>query len=86
VGAASVDYLRIVGHLVYGYFWSRMAHVALGKIAEANEAGTAVDPFYTAKLQTARFYFQKLMPEVDSCFARIKTGASSVMAMEEALF
>ena len=86
VGAASVDYLRIVGHLVYGYFWSRMAHIALGKIAEANEAGTAVDPFYTAKLQTARFYFQKLMPEVDSCFARIKNGAGSVMAMEEALF
>ncbi len=86
VGAASVDYLRVVGHLVYGYFWARMAHVSLTAIAKANEAGTAVDPFYTAKLHTARFYFQKLMPEVDSCMARIKTGSASIMAMDEALF
>jgi hypothetical protein len=39
-----------------------------------------------AKLHTARFYFQKLLPEVDSCITRIKTGSSSVMAMPEDLF
>ena len=86
VGAASVDYLRVVGHLVYGYFWARMAKVALNKIALAKQNDETPDPFYTAKLHTARFYFQKLMPEVDSCMARIKTGGSSVMAMDEALF
>jgi Acetyl-CoA dehydrogenase C-terminal like len=86
VGAASVDYLRVVGHLVYGYFWARMAKVALNKIALAKQNDQEPDPFYTAKLHTARFYFQKLMPEVESCMARIKTGATSVMAMDEALF
>src|SRR4029453_7123706 len=30
-GAAAVDYLRIVGHLVYAYFWAKMASVALAK-------------------------------------------------------
>ena len=52
VGAAAVDYLRVAGHLVFGYFWARMAQVALREIAAGN-----TDPFYQAKLQTARFYF-----------------------------
>jgi alkylation response protein AidB-like acyl-CoA dehydrogenase len=35
VGAAAVDYLRVAGHLVFGYFWARMAQVALREIAPA---------------------------------------------------
>jgi hypothetical protein len=57
VGAAAVDYLRVAGHLVFGYFWARMAQVALREIA----AGST-DPFYTGKLQTARFYFAACSP------------------------
>jgi alkylation response protein AidB-like acyl-CoA dehydrogenase len=86
IGAASVDYLRVVGHLVYGYLWARMAKVALNKIALAKQNNVAPDAFYVAKLHTARFYFQKLLPEVDSCMARIKNGAGSVMAMDADLF
>ena len=86
IGAASVDYLRILGHLVYGYFWARMAKVALQQIKTAQQNNTETDTFYVAKLHTARFYFQKLMPEVDSCIARIKAGGSSVMAMPDSLF
>ena len=41
VGAAAVDYLRVAGHLVFGYFWARMAQVALREIAAGN-----TDPFY----------------------------------------
>ncbi|MEO9102103.1 MAG: acyl-CoA dehydrogenase family protein, partial [Burkholderiaceae bacterium] len=33
VGAAASDYLRIAGHLAFGYFWARMAQVALREIA-----------------------------------------------------
>ncbi|MEG1735546.1 MAG: acyl-CoA dehydrogenase C-terminal domain-containing protein, partial [Comamonas sp.] len=58
VGAASVDYLRVAGHLVFGYLFARMAQVALREIASGN-----TDAFYLAKLQTARFYFAKLFPE-----------------------
>jgi alkylation response protein AidB-like acyl-CoA dehydrogenase len=58
VGAAAVDYLRVAGHLVFGYFFARMAQVALREMAAGN-----TDPFYQAKLQTARFYFAKLFPE-----------------------
>jgi acyl-CoA dehydrogenase len=82
-GAAAVDYLRIVGHLVYSYFWARMARVALTRI-EAD--GDKVEPFYTSKLATARFYFDKLQPETASLIRSARSGAGSLMALPAELF
>jgi len=79
VGAAAVDYLRICGHLVFAYFWARMAKVALAKV----DGG---DPFYKAKLVTARFYFAKLLPETAMLIRTARAGAKPMMDMEEALF
>jgi alkylation response protein AidB-like acyl-CoA dehydrogenase len=79
VGAAAVDYLRICGHLVFAYFWARMAKLALAK----KDGG---DPFYTAKLHTARFYFAKLLPETAGLIRSARAGVAPLMAMEEALF
>jgi alkylation response protein AidB-like acyl-CoA dehydrogenase len=77
VGAAAVDYLRVAGHLVFGYFWARMAQVALREIAAGN-----TDPFYQAKLQTARFYFAKLFPETASLMLTARAGARVLMDTE----
>ena len=79
VGAAAVDYLRVVSHLVFAYLWARMAKVAL-----ANAAGG--DPFYVAKLATARFYFAKLLPETASLIRSARAGSASLMALDAALF
>jgi alkylation response protein AidB-like acyl-CoA dehydrogenase len=79
VGAAAVDYLRVCGHLVFAYFWARMAKVALDK----KDSG---DPFYTAKLHTARFYFAKLLPETAGLIRSARSGSKSLMDMDEALF
>ena len=79
VGAAAVDYLRVVGHLCFAYFWARMAKVALSKQG-------AGDPFYTAKLHTARFYFAKLLPETAMLIRTARAGVAPLMAMDEALF
>ncbi len=79
VGAAAVDYLRVCGHLVFAYFWARMAKVALAKL----EGG---DPFYQAKLTTARFYFAKLLPETAMLIRTARAGSASLMEMDEALF
>jgi alkylation response protein AidB-like acyl-CoA dehydrogenase len=79
VGGAAVDYLRICGHLVFAYFWARMAKVALAK----QDSG---DPFYTAKLHTARFYFAKLLPETAGLIRSARAGVAPLMAMDEALF
>jgi alkylation response protein AidB-like acyl-CoA dehydrogenase len=83
VGAAAVDYLRVCGHLVFAYFWARMAKVALRRLADPSTAG---DPFYKAKLGTARFYFAKLLPETASLIRTARAGAAPMMDMEEALF
>ena len=78
VGAAAVDYLRLVGHLVYAYFWARMAQVALPK-AEA-------DPFYKAKVATARFYFARLLPETEMLAKRIRAGSKVLLSLEAEAF
>jgi len=85
VGAAAVDYLRVVGHLVMGYFWARMARVALARIAQAEEEAQRPDPFYLGKLQTARFYFARLMPETSSLMRRIRAGSEVLMDTDAAL-
>ncbi len=80
VGAAAVDYLRVAGHLVFGYFFARMASVALKQIAAGN-----TDPFYPAKLQTARFYFAKLFPETATLMRTARAGAKPLMDTDLAL-
>jgi hypothetical protein len=74
VGAAAVDYLRVAGHLVFGYFWARMAQVALREISAGN-----TDQFYLAKLQTARFYFAKLFPETATLMRTARAGSKVLM-------
>ncbi len=80
VGAAAVDYLRVAGHMVFGYFWARMAQVALRQIAAGNS-----DPFYVAKLQTARFYFAKLFPETATLMRTARAGSRVLMDTDAAL-
>jgi alkylation response protein AidB-like acyl-CoA dehydrogenase len=79
VGAAAVDYLRVCGHLVFAYFFARMAKVAL----EKQDSG---DPFYAAKLHTARFYFAKLLPETAGLIRSARAGLAPLMAMDESMF
>jgi len=85
VGAAAVDYLRVAGHLVFGYFWARMAQVALREIAAAEQEGKPTDPFYVAKLQTARFYFAKLFPETATLMRTARAGSKVLMDTDAAL-
>ena len=78
VGAAAVDYMRVAGHTVFAFWFARMAKIAL----EKQDSG---DPFYTAKLQTARFYFAKLLPEIESCAITARAGLKPLMETELAL-
>ena len=78
VGAAAVDYMRVAGHSVFAYWWARMAKIALDKQSSG-------DPFYTAKLQTARFYFAKLLPEIESCALTARAGLKPLMETDLAL-
>lgn len=81
VGAAAVDYLRVCGHLVFAYFWARMAKVALSKSKQNTN-----DPFYQAKLATARFYFAKLLPETAGLIRSCRAGLKPLQEMQEEWF
>ncbi|CAM3597862.1 acyl-CoA dehydrogenase C-terminal domain-containing protein [Deinococcus frigens] len=81
VNAAAVDYLRFFGHVVYGYLWARMAKVAQARI----DAGQDRDGFYLGKVQTARFYFTKLFPEIKALAATIKAG-NGPLAVDDRMF
>ena len=79
VGAAAVDYLRVVGHLVFSYLFAQSAKIALEKQNDS-------DPFYKAKLSVARFYFAKLLPEVETAMITAKAGLKPLSELDEALF
>ncbi|WP_034301266.1 acyl-CoA dehydrogenase C-terminal domain-containing protein [Herbaspirillum sp. RV1423] len=79
VGAAAVPYLRVVGHLVYAYFFAQMAKIAL----EKQDSG---DNFYKSKLATARFYFARLLPETATLIRQARSGSANLMALDADLF
>tara|TARA_Y100000782_G_scaffold93383_1_gene103250 strand:- start:1315 stop:2775 length:1461 start_codon:yes stop_codon:yes gene_type:complete len=78
VGAASVDYLMYSGYACLAYFWADMARVAAEKLA----AGTTEEGFYKAKLQTARFYFQRILPRTRAHVDSMLSGADNLMDMD----
>lgn len=77
VGAAAVDYLMYSGYLCLAYFWARMADTA--QQALANKPSDAA--FYEAKIQTAQFYYARLLPRAQMHKTCIESGAEYLMAM-----
>jgi len=77
IGAASVDYLRLFGLVALGFMWARMAKIALPKGEEA---------FYKAKIGTAKFYMQRLLPQTGALLSSIQSGSDVMMAFEDAAF
>jgi alkylation response protein AidB-like acyl-CoA dehydrogenase len=77
IGAASNDFLMYSGYLSMAYYWAMMAEVAATKLAE----GSSDKDFYEAKLETAEFYFSRLLPRAKGHAACMNSSTDSVMAM-----
>ena len=75
VGAASVDYLDLFGLTAVGYMWAKIVKAAAPKAA-GDTSG-----FYSGKLKTARFYFDRLLPKTVSLAEGIRSGSDSMMAL-----
>ncbi|MDF1503006.1 acyl-CoA dehydrogenase C-terminal domain-containing protein [Roseisolibacter sp. H3M3-2] len=80
-GAASTDFLRMMGLVATGWMWLKMARLAHDRLAAGGDAR-----FYDAKVKTARFYFAKLLPQVDALAVTMKSGAAPLMELEAAAF
>jgi alkylation response protein AidB-like acyl-CoA dehydrogenase len=74
-GAGSYDYMHLFGLVALGYMWCLIAEAALAR--KGNGAAPAMD----AKLVTARFFMDRLLPETATRLARIKAGADSTMEL-----
>ncbi len=81
-GAAAFDYLMYSGYVTLAYFWAAAAQVASAKLA----AGTTEPAFYQAKHQTARFYFQRLLPRTRAHLSGIRSGAANLLDMKASDF
>jgi len=82
IGAASVDYLMYSGYAVFAYLWAQMAKMAQDKLAE----GSMEELFYNAKLQTARFYFTRMLPRTKGHAVTMLAGADTLLDMPEEAF
>jgi len=78
IGAASTDYLFYSGYVVLAYWWAR-------SVAAANASQHDAE-FVQAKLETARFYFARILPRTAMHAAAIRSGAAPLMAMDQARF
>jgi alkylation response protein AidB-like acyl-CoA dehydrogenase len=78
VGSASVDYLMYSGYATLALLWAQMAKVAQTNLA----AGTTEEDFYGAKVKTARFYFQRILPRTATHAISMVAGADSLMELD----
>lgn len=81
-GAASVPYMHLMGIVAVGMMWLRMATAALRLLA-AEEGDPA---FLNAKLITARFYAERIMPDTSALRRKLEAGAESTMIMPVEMF
>jgi len=77
-GAASSDYLRMFALTALAFCWARMAKVAL----EKRESDATRAEFYESKLQTARFYMTRMLPEYESRFRMVMAGKGPLMDLK----
>ncbi|GHD53625.1 hypothetical protein SAMN05216429_101272 [Marinobacter persicus] len=74
VGAAAVDYLDMFGYTALAYMWAKMVKAA------AEKAGNDTSGFYTGKIKTARFYYDRLLPRTVALAEGIRSGEGAMMA------
>ena len=80
-GAGATDLMHLLGTVVLGYMWGRIAKAALARKAEGSDVERM-----DAKLVLGRFYMERMLPETSLRLARIKAGAETTMALPAEAF
>ena len=80
IGAASVEFLHVMGFTLYTYMWVMMTRTVLSGESQQGEA------FAQAKLHTARFFIQRLLPQAKGLSESIRNGSASLMDIPEEAF
>ena len=72
VSAAANDYLKTLGYVSIAYAWIKVLEVSFKDYNENKN-------FYDDKIDTARFYFDKVLPRAEQHFKTASTGSSNLM-------
>ena len=72
VSAACNDYLKIVGLVATAHAWMKVLEVSFQDYENNKD-------FYEDKIQTAHFYFKRVLPRIDSHFKAATTGSDYIM-------
>jgi hypothetical protein len=75
INAACVDYLMYSGYVSYAYFWAKAALVASDTIEINNDE----KDFYDAKLYTAKFFYERLLPRTEALKSTMLSGVGNVL-------
>jgi len=82
VGAGAHSYMHLMGIVAVGLMWLRMA-AAASRLKTAGEGDAA---FLDAKLTTARYYAERIMPDAGALRRKIESGAEALMALPPEMF
>ncbi|HYG47341.1 MAG TPA: acyl-CoA dehydrogenase C-terminal domain-containing protein [Allosphingosinicella sp.] len=81
-GAAAYPYMTLTGIVCLGLMWLRMARASKTALANGAEGRS----FHEAKLVTARFFAQRMMPETGALRRQIEAGSDTLMALPAEAF
>ncbi|MBN9064270.1 MAG: acyl-CoA dehydrogenase C-terminal domain-containing protein [Rhizobiales bacterium] len=79
-GAAATDYMHLMGLVVLGYMWAKIARAANDRL----KAGA--DDRMNAKLVTGRFFTERMLPATAAHLAALSAGAETTMALSAEQF
>ena len=72
VSSACNDFLKVLGYISLGFAWFKMTKVSLKKTNENKN-------FYEEKINTAKYYFEKISPRIESHYNSAISGSESLM-------
>ena len=82
VGAGAHPYMHLMGVVALGLMWLRMATAAERLLA----AGEGDADYLNAKLVTARYFAERILPETQTLRRKVEAGGDTVMALEPRMF
>ncbi len=72
VSAACNDFLKVLGYVALGFSWLKMTKVSYENSNKNKE-------FYEEKINTAIYFFDKILPRIDSHYHSAVAGSESLM-------
>jgi len=72
VSAACNDYLKVLGLIALAYSWLKVLEVSHNGISKNKK-------FFEDKIETASFFFSRVLPRVDSYYKSATSGSKYIM-------